>query len=191
RRDPARLGVRVYGRQSPRRQLLRAGEAEGRRAEGRARREEAREKRSRSGLGSTPAVGWIDLELVLVSVAAMLSPTTLTFSILTLVLSNRPLRSGFWFFLGAVTATLAIGVLAAFVLTDVASSHGSSSPKTWVAVVDVVAGALLLAWVGRALRRPPNQERADKMLAQMEKVAASPAIALAGARAMLANPAGF
>ena len=50
-------------------------------------------------------MGWLDLELVLVSLAAMLSPTTLTFSIFALVLGDRPLRTGFLFYAGAVTAT--------------------------------------------------------------------------------------
>jgi uncharacterized membrane protein len=136
-------------------------------------------------------LGWIDLELALISVAAILSPTTMMFSVLTLVVSSRPLRSGVWFYLGAMTATLAIGVAAAFVLGDAAASSNSSSPKTWVAVVDVVAGVLLLAWVVRALRRPVNPERSNKMLAQIQKVAASPAIAIAGAGAALANPGGF
>src|SRR3954468_21710249 len=66
--------------------------------------------------GDSPVVGWVDLELVLVSVAAMLSPTTLTFSVLALVLAERPLRTGIWFYLGAFSVTIAIGVLAAFVL---------------------------------------------------------------------------
>ena len=63
-------------------------------------------------------MGWVDAELVLVSLAAMLSPTTLTFSVLSVVLSAKPLRTAVFFYLGAVTATLAIGVLAAFVLGD-------------------------------------------------------------------------
>jgi Sap-like sulfolipid-1-addressing protein len=136
-------------------------------------------------------VSWIDAELALVAIAAMLSPTTLSFSTLVLVLSDRPLRTGFWFYLGAFGATLAIGVAAAFVLGDAAASSHPSSPKTWVAIVDVVAGALLLAWVIRLLRRPANPRRAASMLERMQKVAASPAIAIAGAGATLANPGGF
>jgi hypothetical protein len=136
-------------------------------------------------------VSWIDAELALVAIAAMLSPTTLSFSTLVLVLSDRPLRTGFWFYLGAFGATVAIGVAAAFVLGDTAASSHPSSPKTWVAIVDVVAGALLLAWVIRLLRRPANPRRAASMLEQMQKVAASPAIAIAGAGATLANPGGF
>jgi hypothetical protein len=136
-------------------------------------------------------LGWIDAELVLVSLAAMLSPTTLTFSTLTLVLSERPLRTGLWFYLGALSATLAIGVVAAFVLGDVAASSDPSTPKTWVAIVDVVAGALLLAWVVRALRRPRDPRRQAAMMEQIQKVSASPAIAIVGAGAALANPGGF
>jgi len=136
-------------------------------------------------------LGWIDVELLLVSLAAMLSPTTLTFSTLTLVLSERPLRTGFWFYLGALIATLGIGVLAAFVLGNAAASSDPSTPKTWVAIVDVVAGSLLLAWVVRALRRPRDPKRTAAMMSQIEKVTASPAIAVVGAGATLANPGGF
>ena len=64
---------------------------------------------------------------------------------LALVLGDRPLRTGLWFYLGALGITLVIGVVAAFVLGNEAASSDSSSPKTWVAVVDVVAGALVAA----------------------------------------------
>lgn len=136
-------------------------------------------------------MGWIDLELALVTLAAMLSPTTLTFSILVLVLSPRPLRSGFLFYLGAIVATLTIGVLAALVLGDVAASSNPSTPKTWVAIVDLVAGGLIIGWVISVLRRPRNEARTEGMIAQVRKVADSPAIAVLGAGAALANPGGF
>jgi hypothetical protein len=136
-------------------------------------------------------MGWIELELVLVAIAAMLSPTTLSFSIFVLVVSERPPRSGFWFYLGALGATLGIGVIAAFVLGDAAASPDPSSPKTWVAVVDIVAAVLLLAWVARVLRRPRDPKRVADMMEQMRKVTASPAIAIVGAGAALANPGGF
>ena len=134
---------------------------------------------------------WIDAELVLIALAAMLSPTTLSFSVLALVLGDRPLRTGIWFYLGAVTATLGIGVVAAFVLGDVAASKTPSSPKTWVAVIDVVAGVLLIALVLRVLKRPPDPERSAGMIERMGKVASSPAIAVVAAGATLANPGGF
>jgi len=136
-------------------------------------------------------LGWIDAELVLVSLAAMLSPTTLTFSILTLVLSPRPLRTGLWFYLGAFGATIGIGIVAAFVLGNAAASSDPSSPKTWVAVLDIVLGAALLTWTIRLLRRPRDPKRTAGMMAQIEKVADSPAIAVLGAGAALANPGGF
>ncbi len=132
----------------------------------------------------------VDVELGLVMLAAMLSPTTLTFSVLALVLGERPLRTGVWFFMGAFAITLVIGVVAAFVLgNDVASS--TSTPKTWVAVVDVVAGVLLLGYVVRTIRRPANPARVQGMISRMESVASSPAIAIVGAGAALANPGGF
>lgn len=132
----------------------------------------------------------VDVELGLVAVAAMLSPTTLTFSALALVLSDRPVRAGFWFYLGALGITLLIGVVAAFVLGDAAASQ-TSSPKTWVAIVDVVAGVLVLAYVVRALRRPRDPERIAAMVERMGRLTSSPALGLVGAGAMLANPGGF
>ena len=133
---------------------------------------------------------WGDGELLLIALAAMLSPTTLSFSVLALVLGDRPLRTGIWFYLGAVSAMLAIGVVAAFVLGNSAASH-TSTPKTWVAVVDVVAGVLLLVYVARAVRRPRDPEKAASMVARMGKVASSPVIAIVGAGAVLANAGGF
>jgi hypothetical protein len=120
----------------------------------------------------------------------MLSPTTLFFSVLALVLGDRPLRTGFWFYLGALTAMLAIGVAGAFVIGDVAASP-KSTPKTWVAILDVVAAVLLLLYVVRMLRRPVDPARTASMVARMSKVASSPAVAIAGAGAALANAGGF
>ena len=131
------------------------------------------------------------VEFLLVTLAAMLSPTTLTFSTFVLVVSDRPLRTGCWFYLGALGVTLLIGVAAAFVLGDAASSNHPNTPKTWVAIVDVVAALALAAWVIRMLRRPPNPQRAASMIDQMGRVASSPAIAIVGAGAALANPGGF
>jgi len=135
-------------------------------------------------------VSWIDAELALTALAAMLSPTTLSFSVLALVLGDRPLRTGLWFYLGALSATLAVGVLAAFVIGDAAASH-TSSPKTSVAIIDIVFSFLLVLLVVRFLRRPRDPERVAGMVAQMSKVASSPVIAIIGAGAALANPGAF
>jgi len=120
-----------------------------------------------------------------------MSPTTLTFSVLALVLGDRPRRTGLWFYVGALAATLAIGVIAAFVLGDKAATANPSQPKIWVAIVDVVAAILLTGWAVRALRRPVNQKRMNGMVEQMSKIASSPVIAIIGAGATLANPGGF
>lgn len=136
-------------------------------------------------------MGGVYTELVLVSLAAMLSPTTLTFSIFALVLGERPLRTGLFFYIGALGATLGVGIAAAFVLGDTAASSSPSSPKTWVSVVDLVAGAALILWVLARLRRPRDPKREEAMVAQMSKVASSPAIAVVGAGAALANPGAF
>jgi hypothetical protein len=135
-------------------------------------------------------VSWIDAELVLIAVGAMLSPTTLTFSVLALVLGERPLRTGWWFYLGAFGATVAVGIAAAFVLGDTAASRGSS-PKTWVAIFDVGAAAVLLGYVARTRNKPLEPAKVDAMVARMSKVASSPAVAVVGAGAVLANPGAF
>ena len=136
-------------------------------------------------------MNWIYSELVLVSLAAMVSPTTLSFSVLALVLGKRPLRTGIWFYLGAFTATVSVGILAAFVLGNTAHSSTPSSPKTWVAIVDVVAAVLLLVWVLRLIRKPVDPVKEQSMIDQIGKLASSPAIAIVGAGAALANPGGF
>ena len=134
---------------------------------------------------------WISAELALTALAAMFSPTTLTFSVLVLVLGKRPLRTGLWFYFGALGATLGIGIVAAFVIGNVAASQTPSTPKTWVAVVDVIAAVALLFLVVRTMRRPPNPARTAGMIAQMEKVSSSRAVAILGAGAALANPGAF
>ena len=134
---------------------------------------------------------WISAELALTALAAMFSPTTLTFCVLVLVLGKRPLRTGLWFYFGALGATLGIGIVAAFVIGNVAASQTPSTPKTWVAVVDVIAALALLFFVVRVMQRPPNPERTAGMIAQMEKVSSSRAVAILGAGAALANPGAF
>ena len=136
-------------------------------------------------------MGWIDTELALTALAAALSPTTLTFSILVLVLGSRPLRTGLWFYLGALGATLAIGALAAFFLEDFAADKSSGTPKTWVAILDILIALVLLVLVVRVMRRPANPKRTADAVAQMEKVSSSPAVAIIGAGAALANPGMF
>jgi Sap, sulfolipid-1-addressing protein len=136
-------------------------------------------------------MGWVDAELVLVSLAAMLSPTTLTFSVLALVLSKRPLRTGIWFWLGAFTVTIAIGIAAAFVLGDIAAPSSDGGRKTWVSIFDLVAGAALLVYVARTWRVPISEKTTKGMVEKMSSVASSPWIAVFAAGATLANPGGF
>jgi threonine/homoserine/homoserine lactone efflux protein len=137
----------------------------------------------------TPA----DVELGLTAVAAMLSPTTLTFSVLVLVLGERPRRSGLWFFAGAFGMTMVVGIVAALVLGNAAtpSNSSSSEPKTWVAILDIVLGVGLLILVARTLRRPRDPKRIADAVAQMTKLSSSPAVAILGAGASLANPGAF
>src|SRR6476661_5909139 len=81
--------------------------------------------------------------------------------------------------------------LTASVLGNAAASSTPSTPKTWVAVLDVVLALALLVLVVVVLRRPPNTKRTESMLAQMQKVASSPVVAVLGAGAALANPGAF
>lgn len=129
-------------------------------------------------------------ELALVALGAMLSPTTLSFSVLALVLSERPLRTGVLFYAGALGATLLVGVLGALVLGDAAAPK-QGSPKTWVSVFDVCAGVVIAVLVARLIRRPRDPRRAAAMIEQMQGVTAAPALAIALAGATLANAGGF
>src|SRR5215467_11464257 len=128
-------------------------------------------------------MSWVYLELVLVSLGAMLSPTTLTFSVLSLVLAKRPLRTGIWFYLGAFTVTIAIG--------DVAAPSSNGERKTWVSIFDVVAAVVLLVYVARTWRVPISEKTTKGMVEKMSSVASSPWIAVFAAGATLANPGGF
>jgi hypothetical protein len=136
-------------------------------------------------------VGWVDLELVLVSLAAMLSPTTLTFSVLALVLADRPLRTGIWFYLGAFGVTIAIGAAAIFVVGDIAAPSSNGEQKTWVSIFDLVASAVLLVYVSRTRRKPIAEKTTKGMVEKMSSVASSRWIAVFAAGATLANPGGF
>src|SRR5207247_10832840 len=108
-----------------------------------------------------------------------------------LVVVPRPLRSGLWFYIGALGATLGIGVIAAFVVGDAAASKDAATPKTWVAIVDVAAAVFLLGWVVHALRQPRDPKRVQSMMEQMQRVTESPAVAIVGAGATLANAGAF
>jgi Sap-like sulfolipid-1-addressing protein len=132
----------------------------------------------------------VDIEVVLVGLVAMLEPATLVSSVLALVLGERPLRTGFWFYIGGLGATLAVGVVAAFALGNAAASR-TSTPKTWVSVFGVVAGMLLLAYVARTVRRPIDPQKTADNIERMSKVASAPAIAIVGAGAVLANAGVF
>jgi threonine/homoserine/homoserine lactone efflux protein len=136
-------------------------------------------------------VSSVDTELVLVALGAMLAPVTLFLTVLALVLGERPMRTGLWFYFGAFGATLLIGVAAAFLLGNAAASHRPNTPKTWVAVIDLLAGALVLFFVVRLLRRPRDPKRVARMIDQMIKVTSSPVIAIVAAGATLANPGAF
>jgi hypothetical protein len=135
-------------------------------------------------------MSWVDTELGLVAMAAMVSPTTLTFSVLVLVLADRPKRAGLLFYSGALGATLGIGIIAGLVIGDAAASK-TSTPKTWVAIFDIVAAVVILLVVLWLRRRPPNPTKSAGALDKMRRVVASPAIAIVGAGAALANPGGF
>lgn len=130
-------------------------------------------------------------ELAIVALAAMLSPTTLSFTVLALVLGERPLRTGLWFFLGAFSLTILVGLIAAFVVGNAAAAPKPSTPKTWVAVLDVIFGGVIIWYVVRLLRRPVDPRRTAAMVEKMSGVASSPAIAIVAAGATLANPGGF
>ncbi len=99
--------------------------------------------------------------------------------------------TGVWFYLGAFLVTILIGILAAFVLGDVAAPSSSDGRKTWVSVFDIVAAVALLVYVARTWRRPIGEKTTKGMVDKMSSVASSPWIAVLAAGATLANPGGF
>jgi hypothetical protein len=107
------------------------------------------------------------------------------------VLGDRPLRTGVWFYLGAATVTIAIGVAAAFVLGDFAASSSAGERRTWVSVFDIVAAAALFVYVARTWRHQFSEKTTQGMVEKMNAVASSPWIAVVAAGATLANPGAF
>jgi Sap, sulfolipid-1-addressing protein len=136
------------------------------------------------------AVISVDIELALVGLVAMLEPATLVSSALAVVIGERPLRTGFWFYIGGLAVTLTVGVAAAFVLGNVAASR-TSTPKTWVSVFNLVAGLLLVAYVARSLRRPPDPQKMRANIDRMNAVADAPTVKIVAAGALLANAGPF
>jgi hypothetical protein len=107
------------------------------------------------------------------------------------VISQRPLRTGSWFYLGGLGVTLLIGVLAAFVLGNAAASH-TSTPKTWVSIVTAIAGALVLVYAVLLLvRRSTKSDQMARLTDRMNKVGSAPAPSIIAAGAALANPGIF
>jgi hypothetical protein len=143
----------------------------------------------------------VDIELALVGLAAMLEPATLLSSVLALTVGDRPLRTGSWFYLGGLAATMCVGVIAALALGNVAAAHGGE-PKTWVSIVTLIAGVAVLGYalylVIQIVRRRHDRgsrARAEDQIAhteeRMNRVASAPALSIVAAGAVLANPGVF
>ena len=132
----------------------------------------------------------VDVELALVGLTAMLEPATLLSSVLALVISKRPLRTGALFYLGGLAVTLFIGVVAAFALGNRAASH-TSTPKTWVSIVTILAGVAVLVYGVRLVVRQADPGQTARLSERMDKVASAPVPAVILAGAALANPGIF
>jgi hypothetical protein len=133
----------------------------------------------------------VDIELALVGLTAMLEPATLLASVMALVVGERPLRTGSWFYLGGLAATMSIGLLAALLLGSAAATH-TSEPKTWVSLLTLLAGVLVLWYVVRLLTRRRDADQTTARIAErMNRVASGSALAIVAAGAALANPGVF
>jgi hypothetical protein len=113
----------------------------------------------------------VDVEIVLVGLVAMLEPATLVSSALVLVIGDRPRRTGFWFYVGGLGATLLVGVIAAFVLGNAAAASPDAKPKTWVSLFNLAAGLLLAVYVAWRLRHPTDPRKAADTVGRMDKLA--------------------
>jgi hypothetical protein len=133
----------------------------------------------------------VDVELALVGLTAMLEPATLLSSVMALVIGDRPLRTASLFYVGGLGVTLLIGVVAALVVGNVAASP-SSTPKTWVSVVTVLAGALVLGYAVWLLwHRRTGRDQMVRVAERMNNLASAPPPAMIAAGAALANPGVF
>jgi hypothetical protein len=133
------------------------------------------------------ALFWTYAQLAVLSIAAVFSPGTLTFSTLALVLGARPLRTGVWFLFRGLSAMLATGIAAA---GNVAAPT-PSGPRTWVDVLEV-AGAVALGWCGVGwVLRPGASAWMQSGVERMRGVASSSGVAIFGAGALLAIPGAF
>ncbi|UGS37789.1 GAP family protein [Capillimicrobium parvum] len=120
---------------------------------------------------------WITTDLVLIALAAMVSPTTLSPCVFALVVGDRPRRTGAWFYAGALSATLAVGVVAAFVIGDVAASSEPAAPRTRVAIV----GAGVMVVVARDASRRTLESVRGRLERHARTVAAIIVLLLAAA----------
>jgi len=151
--------------------------------------------RPRTRAGSTRSIApmtSVNTELVLVALAAMLSPTTLFLSVLVLVVGERPMRAGLWFYLGAFGVTLVIGIVAAFVLGNSArlaeAEHTEDMGRHHRR--DCQRGrAVLCRSVPPAASRSQTGDEHDRSNEQGGLLACYPAIIAAGAT--LAIPGAF
>jgi hypothetical protein len=94
------------------------------------------------------------------------------------------------FYVGGLGVTISVGVLAAFVVGNAAASH-TSEPKTWVAIVTTVAGALVLIYAVLLLLRPQDNDQMAHLTERIDRVASASAPAIVAAGAALANPGVF
>ena len=111
--------------------------------------------------------------------------------VLALVLGDQPFRTGLFFYLGALTATLAVGVAAAFVHRRRRGvRHAVAARRRGWQSLDVARGGLLLLWVVDLRRQPygPREAGTCRQDGQRRVVAVDRRV---GAGAMLANPGTF
>jgi hypothetical protein len=133
----------------------------------------------------------VDIEIALVGLVAMLEPATLVSSALVLVIGDHPKRTGFWFYVGGLGATLLVGVLAAFVLGNAGSVSPGAGPKTWVSVFNLVAGLLAAAYVAWTLRHPADPRKTAATVGRMDRLAKAPILTIVVSGAVLANAGVF
>ncbi|HEY5143628.1 MAG TPA: GAP family protein [Solirubrobacteraceae bacterium] len=90
-------------------------------------------------------------EVLALGVGVALSPLAIIAVVLMLA-APRGRRSGAAFLVGWVLALGAVGTIA-LLIADVADADADGSPATWVSIVKIVLGVLLLVVAARQLRR--------------------------------------
>jgi threonine/homoserine/homoserine lactone efflux protein len=110
--------------------------------------------RLRNSIGILVRMGSLLAHMVLLGLAASVSPVSITVMI-TLMLTKNPLRNALAFLAGFTLVLVAMGVLSVFVF-HAGTAHKTGTVDGWI---DIGFGVLCLAVIPLSIRRKPKEEK--------------------------------